>query len=164
MTKKTKMTATVAAVILMGASTTLFSHCQIPCGIYDDAMRVQMIEEHIKTIQKAMIEIGQLESAGDKNYNQLVRWVSNKEKHADELTETVTQYFMTQRISPADPSNEQAYQAYVNKLTLLHKLMIDSMKCKQATDLENVAKLKETLALFKTAYFGESDSSAQHTH
>jgi nickel superoxide dismutase len=32
------------------------------------------------------------------NYNQLVRWIMNKETHADEIQRIVTQYFMTQRI------------------------------------------------------------------
>lgn len=29
------------------------AHCEIPCGIYDDQMRVNMIGEHITTIEKS---------------------------------------------------------------------------------------------------------------
>ena len=39
------------------------AHCQIPCGIYGDEMRFQMLEEHITTIEKSMKLIGEL-SAG----------------------------------------------------------------------------------------------------
>jgi nickel superoxide dismutase len=50
------------------------------------------------------------------NYNQLVRWVSNKEKHANEIQHIVTQHFMTQRIK-ADA------EKYVEKLAILHKML-----------------------------------------
>ncbi len=29
-------------------------HCQVPCGIYNDQMRFDMISEHIATIEKSM--------------------------------------------------------------------------------------------------------------
>ena len=76
----------------------LGAHCEIPCGIYDDEMRVKMIFEHISTIEKSIKQIMKLEKDADRNYNQLIRWVVNKEQHANELQEIVTQYFMTQRI------------------------------------------------------------------
>jgi nickel superoxide dismutase len=28
--------------------------CEIPCGIYDDEMRINMIAEHITTIEKSV--------------------------------------------------------------------------------------------------------------
>jgi nickel superoxide dismutase len=28
------------------------AHCEIPCGIYDDEMRINMVLEHIATIEK----------------------------------------------------------------------------------------------------------------
>ena len=33
------------------------AHCQIPCGIYDDAARITMMEEHVTTIEKSMKQI-----------------------------------------------------------------------------------------------------------
>ena len=35
----------------------IFGHCQVPCGIYDDARRILEIEEDVKTIEKAMVNI-----------------------------------------------------------------------------------------------------------
>lgn len=161
-----KQRLTGAAVMVLFAST-LLAHCEIPCGIYDDAMRAQMIDEHIRTIEKSMQEIHKLQDAKDTNDNQLVRWIMNKESHADQLSEIVTQYFMTQRITPAAASDAKAHQEYVHKLTLLHKMMVHSMKCKQTTDLAHIATLRELLAAFKTAYFGEVDLAvhqAAHEH
>jgi len=37
-----------------------YSHCQIPCGIYDDEARFTEIAEHITTIEKSMKEIESL--------------------------------------------------------------------------------------------------------
>ena len=112
-----------------------------------------MIEEHIKTIEKSVNEIVRLSEEGDKNFNQIVRWIMNKENHADELSNIVTYYFMTQRLKLVDIKDSKAYKEYVNKLTLLHEMLIYSMKAKQTTDLANVEKLMSLLDSFKNAYF-----------
>lgn len=120
------------------------AHCEIPCGIYDDETRMVLIFEHAGTIEKSMKKITELE--GGKNANQLVRWVTNKEKHAELLQEIVTQYFMTQRIK-LDAAD------YDKKITALHKMLVYSMKCKQTTDTANVEKLRAAAEEFKMLYF-----------
>jgi len=157
MKTRKKLLVTAVSVPLLATlffSPVVLSHCEIPCGIYNDQMRVEMIDEHIRTIEKSMRQIHELSKDRDKNYNQLTRWIVNKENHADKLSEIVTQYFMTQRIKPAAESDGKAYQDYVKQLTLLHKLMIYSMKSKQTTDLDNVEKLRENLSAFRMAYMG----------
>jgi nickel superoxide dismutase len=153
--KKLKLLAvTLCTLLLFAALPIAFSHCEIPCGIYDDPMRLNMMAEHITTIEKSIKEIQRLSAEGEKNYNQLVRWIVNKENHADYFSEIVTQYFMTQRIKPTEETDQKAYKEYINKLTLLHKMLVYAMKCKQTTDLENVEQLKTCLAQFKAAYLG----------
>ena len=138
------------ALLVMISSLAFFSssalaHCEIPCGIYDDAARMNMIFEHATTIEKSMTMITELEKSND-NANQLVRWVSNKEKHAELLQNIVTQYFMTQRIK-LDAKD------YDKKITALHKMLIFSMKCKQTIDLANVEKLRASAQEFQKLYF-----------
>ncbi len=128
------------------------SHCEIPCGIYGDDLRIQMIEEHITTIEKSMNMISELSKEKDKNYNQIVRWVTNKDQHAGEIQQIVSQYFMTQRVKPADKTAD-GYSTYVEQLTLLHRMLVYAMKSKQTTDLANVEKLRSLVADFKTLYF-----------
>jgi nickel superoxide dismutase len=140
MKKATKYTT--IAVLFAAITLTVRAHCQIPCGIYDDQMRIHMMEEHVTTIEKSMKQI-----VADENNNQTVRWVINKEKHADELTEIVTYYFLAQRISP-DAENYEA------KLKTLHEIIIYSMKAKQTTDLANVEKLNELIHQFEHLYIG----------
>jgi len=140
-------------VLVMVFASMVYSHCQIPCGIYGDQARFDMIAENITTIEKSMQQITELSHKNKPNFNQIVRWVQNKEKHADELSHIVTYYFMAQRIKPVDKAKGKAHGEYVKKLTLLHEMLIYSMKAKQTTDLSNVEKLRTLLAEFRTAYF-----------
>jgi len=124
------------------------AHCEIPCGIYDDEARIAMLLEHVATIEKSMNQITAIEKDKDHNSNQLIRWVMNKEQHADELQKIVTQYFMTQRI-------KFDTKAYDKKLALLHQMLVYAMKCKQTTDLANTAKLTAVIEEFKQLYFAK---------
>lgn len=71
----THILVVVTAVLMLG--TTAYSHCEIPCGIYDDEMRIKMIDEHITTIEKSMEKIADIEKSEHHSANQLVRWVVN---------------------------------------------------------------------------------------
>ena len=144
----------MVCLLLLVVSAPVRAHCEVPCGIYGDELRVQLIAEHITTIEKAMRQVNELSAAKQVNQNQLVRWVDNKEKHAGEIQEIVTRYFMTQRIKPVDPGNKEAQAGYVKKLTLLHKLLIQAMKAKQGTDQAVVGKMRSLLDQFSEAYLG----------
>lgn len=141
-------------LILLSASS-VRAHCEIPCGIYDDEMRCDMIGEHITTIEMSMNMIAELSAEQDKNYNQLIRWISNKEHHASEIQDIVHQYFMTQRIKPVDKENNGAYNKYIKQLTLLHEMLVYAMKAKQSTDITHVQKLKSLLDEFRLIYSGD---------
>ncbi len=132
-----------------------FPHCQVPCGIYNDELRFTMIQEHILTIEKSMVQIIALSKEPSENYNQIVRWVLNKEKHADELAHTVTHYFLAQRIKPIDEEDSKPFRDYLFKVSLLHKMVVYSMKAKQTTDQANVDKLRSLLQDFRKVYLGK---------
>lgn len=152
-----KTTQVLSVMLLLTIiSSSLFAHCQVPCGIYGDKTRFDMLREHITTVEKSMNQIDELSGDAAKNMNQLVRWVNNKEKHADDFTEIVTYYFLAQRIKAKDKS-DAAFADYQNKITTLHQMMVYSMKCKQTTDLENVNKLKSLVDDFEGMYFSKED-------
>lgn len=151
-----KLSIVLAAIVVLSMMmvSPAFAHCEIPCGIYDDEMRLNMIAEHVTTIEKSINRIEQLSKEEPRNFNQIVRWVQNKEHHANELQRIVTQYFMTQRLKPVEKEDKEAYAAYMEKLVLLHQMLTYSMKAKQTTDTANVDKLRSLLSEFRTAYFG----------
>jgi nickel superoxide dismutase len=146
--KNTFLAISFACLLISFSAGQTFAHCEIPCGIYDDEMRIQMIIEHIATIEKSMKQILKLEQEKRHHTNQLVRWIMNKERHANQLQEIVTQYFLTQRIK-LDTKD------YAKKLGLLHHMLVYAMKSKQTTDLNMVAELKRLVQDFQALYFGK---------
>lgn len=133
-------------------SSNVSAHCQIPCGIYGDQTRFDLMLEHVDTIEKSMKAIIKLQAADEPDANQLVRWVANKDSHADELTHIATYYFLAQRVTPVEEGKGTARAAYVKKVELLHRIIVRSMKAKQTTDLAHTGKLRELIEAFHHAY------------
>ena len=148
-----KITALVLFLtMLLLLKPAVFSHCEVPCGIYNDQMRFTMLEEHIATIEKGINQIKALSNESPQNMNQIIRWVMNKEKHAEEMQNIISQYFMTQRLKLADQSEPEASKALMAKLAMCHEILVYAMKTKQSTDIENISKLKEAVQNFKASY------------
>jgi len=154
-------------VILAGSLLTInqsYAHCQVPCGIYNDELRIHQIEEYIVTIEKSMNAIKSL----SKNLqdplaiNQIVRWVDNKEKHAEKIQQIVWEYFFTQRVKPVDSKNKEEYERYLKLLELLNKLSFYSMKAKQSVDTEVTENLRKTLEEFEKLYFKKYKHNHKH--
>lgn len=144
--KKTYLFIFAFLFVVFASAIHASAHCEIPCGIYDDDMRIHMISEHIATIERSMDMIKKLDGKKYNNSNQLIRWVMNKEHHADEIQHIVAQYFLTQRIKPNDKN-------YEKKLKVLHRILILSMKSKQSIDTGNVKKLHKAVKEFSRLYF-----------
>ena len=137
-------------------------HCEVPCGIYGDSLRVSLIREHIKTIEKAMDQINTLSGETSPNYNQIVRWVMNKESHATEIQEIAAQYFLHQRVKmpKSDLSKKEsmaAFDKYNGLIQSLHAIQVYSMKSKQGTDTQNVVKLEKAVKKFEGLYFHDHE-------
>ena len=147
--KTTIVSMTVGFILLLFTIADVAAHCEIPCGIYNDELRAKLIYEHTTTIEKSMQKIMELSKQNPTNYNQLVRWISNKEDHASEIQHIISQYFMTQRVKP-DSKN------YTQKVTLLHRMLQFAMKCKQTTDPSHIQTLRSLLKEFEVLYFGHS--------
>ncbi|MAW91831.1 MAG: hypothetical protein CL423_00560, partial [Acidimicrobiaceae bacterium] len=67
----------LALLFILSIFSNVYGHCQVPCGIYDDAVRIVQIEEDIATIRKAMGMINGLAGKSDaQSMNQMIRWVN----------------------------------------------------------------------------------------
>ncbi len=116
-----------------------YAHCQIPCGIYDDHAQVQSMLEDATTAEKSAKLIGELAGKTDpQSQNQLVRWVMNKEKHAQKIISTISDYFLTQRVKPDQKD-------YAERLAKHHAVIIAAMKTKQNADEKYATMLKERI-------------------
>ena len=128
------------------------AHCEIPCGIYGDEGRFAALLEDVDTIEKSMNEIDKLSGESERNDNQIVRWVINKEHHADHIRDVVAQYFLAQRITEPATDDAAAMKAYTDKLVALHKIIRTAMKCKQTTDPANAQTLRDLVLAFQALY------------
>ena len=137
---------------LVLASINLSAHCQVPCGIYADDVVFGELMTDVKTIQKAITQINDLGADPSANPNQLVRWVNNKEAHAQNIQDTMSAYFLAQRIKLAQQESDP--DGYVTLVSLAHKITVLAMKCKQGTNPADAEALHEALHAFKGAYEG----------
>ena len=142
MSQKIILSAIVAWVIVWGqlvSGPDAKAHCQIPCGIYDDSARVASMMEDAATIAKAVRLINELSTADDpQSSNQIVRWVINKEQHAQNIIDTISDYFLTQRI-------KSSQKDYVIRLIKHHGVIVAAMKAKQNAEEEYVTALQDRI-------------------
>jgi nickel superoxide dismutase len=134
----------ISGIVLIAAaflaySPLAYSHCQVPCGIYDDHARVKAMTEDAATARKAVKLIGELSGKTDpQSNNQLVRWVVNKEKHAQNIIATISDYFLTQRV-------KSSQEDYVERLKKHHAVIVSAMKVKQNADMKFVIDLEAAI-------------------
>jgi|TARA_B110000967_G_C18739978_1_gene487201 nickel superoxide dismutase len=129
----------LVTLLIAMSSSQLKAHCQVPCGIYDDYARIKSMIEDSETINKAMIEMVELSNKNDlQSKNQSVRWIMNKEKHAQNIIDTISDYFLTQRVK----TNQEDYSL---RLINHHKVIIAAMKSKQSVDIKYVDELRNSI-------------------
>jgi len=144
-----KMKMHFLSVILLLSANLVYGHCQVPCGIYDDAVRILLIQEDFSTIKKAMSEIKNYSKKDDpQSLNQLSRWVSTKEDHATNIQNVISSYFLIQRVKSKNSN-------YVEHLKLLHEVMVYAMKCKQSIDNAYVDSGLRSINKFSKSYLDE---------
>ena len=106
------------------------------------------------TIEKSAELIRNLSVKEDQTANdhqQLIRWTTNKEIHAQKIIDETANYFLAQRIK-TDTDH------YAEKIKLLHHIIVGAMKTKQSIETEATDKLSENIAAFKELYLGYSQA------
>jgi len=122
------------------------AHCQIPCGIYDDHARVQAMLEDAATVEKSVKLITELAGKSDaQSQNQLVRWVMNKEKHAQQIIATISDYFLTQRVKTSQ-------EDYAERLARHHAVILAAMKAKQNSEAKFATSLAASIKVLEPYY------------
>ncbi len=133
----------------------VFPHCQVPCGIYEDAVRIYEIKENLNTIKKAMFNIKELSKKNNPiSLNQATRWINTKEEHATKIQNLISDYFLIQRIKA---KKGKEFDLYAKQTTTLHQIMVLSMKCKQTLDTKNVTDALNLLDVFIDLYFDDHE-------
>jgi nickel superoxide dismutase len=121
------------------------AHCQVPCGIYDDAARIGAMLEDATTIDKAITQIRDLANKHDaQSLNQATRWIMTKENHASHIMTVLSEYFLTQKVKPVAPGAD-GYDAYLKSLADHHAVLVAAMNTKQLTDPASVEALRKAI-------------------
>mmetsp|Transcript_6543 Transcript_6543/g.16036 ORF Transcript_6543/g.16036 Transcript_6543/m.16036 type:complete len:155 (+) Transcript_6543:70-534(+) len=127
----------------------LRGHCQVPCGIFHDDQRVDMMKEDAETIRKAMVQSSELHKAnGYQDMHQVMRWINTKEEHAQSIMTTIGDYFLAQKVKK-DALSEGEYK---DVLVKHHAVMVAAMKTKQTGDIAAADALDAAIAELAPIY------------
>lgn len=136
----------VSGTLLFTLANRAYAHCQVPCGIYNDHARIEQLLEDSATILKACKLIVELSGKTDaQSQNQLVRWVMNKETHAQNVISTISDYFLTQRVKTSQKD-------YDERLRKHHAVILAAMAAKQNTDENTALSLQKCIAALAIYY------------
>jgi len=145
----------VAVIVFLVSASAASAHCQIPCGIYDDSHMVDQMMLDAVTIKKSVTEIDKLSGKSDpQSVNQLVRWVENKDDHANNTITIIAEYFLTQRVKPSQSD-------YLERLANHHAVMVAAMQAKQNADGQHAEALEKAVAALRV-YYPKHDHDHDH--
>ncbi|HJO95429.1 MAG TPA: superoxide dismutase [Ni] [Victivallales bacterium] len=137
--------ATLIVIAVIFAVNSAYSHCQVPCGIYDDDLVFKEMILDTTTIKKSIKEIEKLSATKPINYNQIIRWTEEKSRSANSIINNASNYFLAQRIKTTDKN-------YIDELKLLHSIIVNAMKTKQSLDKLNIENLSKNIKDFESLY------------
>jgi len=116
----------------------------VPCGIFDDPVRVELMKEDAATVRKAMVQINELAGAPSaQSLNQATRWIIVKEDSAKNIITTVSEYMLAQRVKKELFTDDAEYQ---QALVAHHVLMQAAVKTKQVVDVAACDVLDHAIA------------------
>jgi nickel superoxide dismutase len=105
--------------------------------------------EDAQTVLKACRSMEDLADQSDaQSKQQFVRWVNNKESHAQKVIETISDYFLTQRVKPAQADYEERLEAH-------HAVILAAMKAKQSASVDVSEHLQEAIKALLVYYPSE---------
>lgn len=126
----------------------LSAHCQLPCGIYHDDMIYDLIDQYAETMYKGITVMNQSKLDSVHDFNELTRWVIEKEKESNETAQLITFYFLQQKIKPGEPETTKRLEA-------AHKLLFLLVAIKQNNEIRFVDQFAKQWEDFKLMFHPE---------
>jgi len=128
-------------------TSSLSAHCQMPCGIYDDQMVYDEVNQFYLTMFKAVKALQNNKFNSDEDRNQFIRWVMTKERLCNEIAMLLTTYFFQQKIMPIDDN--------IDMVKSLHRLLFQLVAIKQNVDIKIVKDFGKEWDHFKVLFHPE---------
>ncbi|CRX38152.1 superoxide dismutase [Ni] [Estrella lausannensis] len=139
------------AAFLIATAGGLHGHCQMPCGIYHDDMVYDLIDQYVETMHKAISELKMIKFDTVQDKNQFIRWIMQKEKMSDDVSDLIMKYFLQQKIKPDE-------QDTAEKVVSAHKLLFLAVCMKQVPELKTLYEFMEEWKKFKHMFHREGYS------
>lgn len=136
------------AAFFIATSGGLHGHCQMPCGIYHDDMVYDQIDQYVETMHKAISELKMIKFDTVQDKNQFIRWIMQKEKMSDDVSDLILKYFLQQKIKPDEEDTSE-------KVVSAHKLLFLTVCMKQAPELKTLYEFMEEWKKFKHMFHRE---------
>ncbi|MBS4169038.1 superoxide dismutase [Ni] [Parachlamydia sp. AcF125] len=144
--KKKLLVSGVFALLTWGTS--LYSHCQMPCGVYHDNMIYDQIDQYVETMAKGITVLTDNKFTTLHDKNEFMRWVMTKEMESNKVAELVTTYFLQQKIKPDEEDSAK-------KAEMAHRLLFLLVGIKQNIDMKMVKNFQEQWEKFKLLFHVE---------
>lgn len=138
----------IAVFMMLGASAALGAHCQMPCGVYHDEIVYDRLDQYVETMHKAISEMQVLKFDTPAEKNQYVRWIMQKERQSDEVSNLIVSYFLQQKIKPGEPDTTV-------KVVAAHKLLFLIVSIKQNVNLQLLYEFLDEWNKFKHMFHRE---------
>ena len=122
-----------------------YTHCQMPCGIYHDNMVFDQIDQYVETMYKGISVLKTNKFDTVRERNEFVRWVIQKEKASDEVSEIISTYFLQQKIKPDEEDT-------VKRVVSAHKLLFLAVQIKQNVDIKILENFADEWEDFKQMF------------
>lgn len=143
-----KIKIALGLLVVLTCKSQLYSHCQMPCGIYHDDMVYDQIDQYVETMYKGISVMNSSKFGDAKERNEFTRWVIQKEEASDKTALLLTQYFLQQKIKPGEADTPK-------RLTAVHNLLADLVVIKQNVDLKFVEDFSTEWEKFKLMFHRE---------
>lgn len=141
--KKTILVQGIIALLCHTGS--LMAHCQMPCGIYHDELVFNQIDQYIETMYKGITELNNSKFSTPFERNNFMRWVKLKDSASDEIASLITEYFLQQKIKPAEADTPK-------RLISAHKMLFELTAIKQNVNIKMIEAFADEWENFKQMF------------
>ncbi|KIC74650.1 hypothetical protein DB42_AZ00050 [Neochlamydia sp. EPS4] len=141
-----KKTILIQGIIALFCHTgSLMAHCQMPCGIYHDELVFNQVDQYIETMYKGITELNNSKFSTPFERNNFIRWVKLKDTASDEIANLITEYFLQQKIKPAEADTPK-------RLISAHKMLFELTAIKQNVNIKMIEAFADEWENFKQMF------------
>lgn len=144
-----KVHSLTIAVLILAISSVAKAECQAPCDSDIDRAQFQAMYDDVAMLKKAANMMKELKGKADsESKRQGVRWENVREKHVQNIINTISNYFLTYRVKFSQFDSKMSYGRH---LILHHDVILTAEKVR-STNIAIVEDLHDKIWLLERKY------------